>query len=94
MEWAAGQLDTGRGRGVSHPCVNGDVLKATMIGSTITVYLNGVQLLRFTDLGSGSPGIGVFLQRATGLNANYGFSNFTVTDQEAPSGQSRDCAVK
>ena len=33
---------------------------------------------------SGSPGIGVFLQGATGLDADYGFSNFTATDQEVP----------
>jgi hypothetical protein len=74
------------GGSVSHPCVNGDVLKATMIGSTIRVYLNQVQMLQVTDstYKNGSPGIGVFLQGATGLNANYGFSSFTATDNEVP----------
>jgi hypothetical protein len=62
--------------------VNGDVLKATISGSTITVYLNGVQVTQATDttFPNGSPGIGFFLQGANGLNANFGFSNFTATD--------------
>jgi hypothetical protein len=65
--------------------VNGDVLKATISGSTITVYLNGVQVLQANDNTyiSGSPGIGFFLQGANGLNANYGFSNFTASDGSA-----------
>jgi hypothetical protein len=77
---------TSIGGSVPHPCVNGDVLKATMIGSTITVYLNGVQMLQVTDTTykNGSPGIGLFLQGASGLNANYGFSSFTATDNEVP----------
>jgi hypothetical protein len=62
--------------------VNGDVLKATISGSTITAYLNGKQMVQVTDntYTSGSPGMGFFLQGASGLNANYGFSNFTATD--------------
>jgi hypothetical protein len=61
--------------------VNGDVLKATISGSTITAYLNGAQVAQATDttFASGSPGI-VFFQGANGLNANYGFSQFTATD--------------
>ena len=62
--------------------VNGDVLKATISGSTITAYLNGTQIVQVTDNAytRGSPGIGFFLQGASGLNANYGFSSFTATD--------------
>jgi hypothetical protein len=62
--------------------VNGDVLKATISGSTITAYLNGVQVAQAIDttFSGGSPGMGFFLQGAIGLNANYGFSNFTATD--------------
>jgi hypothetical protein len=67
--------------------VNGDVLKATIRGSTITAYLNGAQVVQVTDntYNSGSPGIGFFLQGASGLNANYGFSSFTATDNGSPS---------
>ena len=38
-------------------------------------------MLQVTDntYTSGSPGIGFFLQGASGLMLNYGFSNFTAT---------------
>jgi hypothetical protein len=63
--------------------VNGSVLKATISGNTITAYLNGAQVLQVNDntYTSGSPGIGFFLQGATGLNANYGFSSFSASAQ-------------
>jgi hypothetical protein len=63
--------------------INGSVLKATMIGNTITAYLNGAQVLQVTDntYTSGSPGVGFFLQGATGVNANYGFSSFSASAQ-------------
>jgi hypothetical protein len=62
--------------------VNGNVLKATMIGNTITAYLNSGQVLQVNDntYTSGSPGIGFFLQGASGLNGNYGLSSFTASD--------------
>ncbi|MGC1381896.1 MAG: hypothetical protein WA814_12840 [Candidatus Baltobacteraceae bacterium] len=72
------QLD-GRATG----CADGDVLKATVSGGAeplIAVYKNGKQMFSVRDIGatfaSGSPGIGFFLQGATGLNADYGFSEF------------------
>jgi len=68
-------------RAVAHG-VSGNVLKATINGSTITAYLNGVEVVQATDstYTNGSPGIGFYLRGATGLNANYGFSYFTATD--------------
>jgi hypothetical protein len=73
--------------GVTGHCVNGDVLKATISGTTsttITVYLNGNVVLTATDSGSpfttGNPGMGFFLQGTSGLDANYGFSSFSATD--------------
>ncbi len=71
------------GRGVG--CADGDVLAATVTGSSasvITVYKNGKQMFAVTDADnpftSGSVGIGFFLQGATGLNADYGFSRFSA----------------
>jgi hypothetical protein len=63
-------------------CRNGDVLKATILGNTITVYLNGTQVLQAADntYKNGNPGIGFFLQGASRVNSSYGFSNFTATD--------------
>jgi chitodextrinase len=72
--------------GVTHRCVTGDVIKATVTGTSsalITVYLNGTQVMTATDpnpFNSGNPGVGFFLQGATGLDANYGFSQFSASD--------------
>jgi hypothetical protein len=61
--------------------VNGDVMRATAVGSLISVYRNGTLIGTATDTTypTGSPGIGAFLQGATGVNANYGLSAFSVT---------------
>ena len=62
--------------------ITGDVVKATIVGSTITAYLNGVQKLQFIDstYPSGRPGMGFFLQGAGGVNSDYGFTRFTASD--------------
>jgi hypothetical protein len=76
------QLD-GRSAG---PCVNGDVLKATINGSTITVYRNGAAVFSVNDstYTSGSPGVGLYLQGGdSSLNGNFGFSSFAATDGSA-----------
>ena len=64
-------------------CADGDVLKASIAAkypSVVTVYKNGKEMFSVSDgddpFISGSPGIGFFLQGATGLNADYGFSDF------------------
>ena len=61
----------------------GDVVKASMIGNVITVYINGAQIIRVTDdkFSSGNPGMGFFLDHAKGVNRDYGFSSFMATDQ-------------
>ena len=60
---------------------NGDMLKATIVGSVITVWVNSTQVVQVTDntFGSGSPGIGFFLQNLTGVNTDYGFSSFSAS---------------
>jgi hypothetical protein len=70
---------SGRGVGVN----DGDVLKATMIGDTITVYINGVQKIQTTDstFTSGAPGIGMYLTNGgdpTELD-RYGWRDFTAS---------------
>ena len=61
---------------------NGDTITCTIDGSTITAYINGVQKLQVTDstFSSGNPGIGAFLQNATGVNGDYGFTSFAASD--------------
>jgi hypothetical protein len=61
---------------------NGDTITCTISGSTITAYINGVQKLQVVDstFTSGNPGIGAYLQNATGVNADYGFTSFAASD--------------
>lgn len=69
--------------GAQYGVANNDVVKATMIGNVITVYINGVQIGQVTDntYTSGSPGMGFYLDGATGINANYGFTTFLASDE-------------
>jgi hypothetical protein len=66
----------------SYGAKNGDVIKATANGNTITAYLNGTAVLTATDstYPTGSPGMGFYLQGGSGINRNYGFTNFTASD--------------
>lgn len=70
---------------------DGDTAKATIVGNTITAYINGTQVAQATDTTYDAtwcsthpcnPGIGFYLQNSTGTgnNAHFGFSSFTVTD--------------
>ena len=61
----------------------GDVVKATMIGKVLTVYINGAQMIQLTDdrFASGNPGIGYYLEGATRVMGDFGFSSFTATDR-------------
>jgi len=61
---------------------NGDTIACSISGSTITAYINGVQKLQVVDTtyASGNPGIGAYLQNATGVNADYGFTSFAASD--------------
>jgi len=62
-------------------CAKGDVLKATISGSTITVFKNGAQVLQGTDgtFSTGSPGLG-FYDNTDGNWSDFGFSNYTAWD--------------
>ena len=74
--------------GRSGPGLNdGDVVHATIVGSTITAYINGTQILHVTDstYTSGSPGVGFYLadflpEVAAARNADFGFTSFTASD--------------
>lgn len=66
---------------------NGDVVKATIVGDTLTAYINGVQMAQAIDTvyTSGSPGIGFNFDwidhgLPAGTNSGYGFSDFTASD--------------
>lgn len=69
--------------GARYGVADGDVIKATIVGNRITVYINDVKVNEATDdtFATGSPGMGFFLQGTTGVNADYGFTSFTATDK-------------
>lgn len=69
----------------THHCVNGDVVKLTIVGSTLTAFLNGVQIMTVSDstFTTGSPGIGLFTTGGSGLNGNFGISSATLSDTVA-----------
>jgi len=62
---------------------DGDVVKASMIGTVLTVYINGVQIIQISDdkFPSGNPGIGFFLSGASGVIGDFGFTSFMATDR-------------
>lgn len=74
-----------RAKGPKCGVAEGSAVKATAKSAVITAYINGVQVVQATDstFPDGSPGIGFFLQGATGLNQDYGFTSFTASDDEA-----------
>jgi len=58
---------------------NGDVMCATAIGSTLTLYVNNVQIVQVADTkyAEGSPGMGFYNQGGTlANNSDYGFADF------------------
>lgn len=64
-------------------CANGSTLKATAVGSTLTVFVGGVEVFHVTDstFFSGKPGMGFYIQNGTSAdNAGFGFINFTAQD--------------
>jgi hypothetical protein len=62
-------------------CANGDVLKATITGSTINVYRNGTLMLSANDstFTTGNPGIGFNFGCGSAYN-QFGLTSFTATD--------------
>jgi hypothetical protein len=87
-------------------CAAGDVLGATAVGSTLTLFKNGEAVLSGTDttFADGSPGVGLFLHNQTGIkdfflhnqtgiNENYGFTNFAANDGGALPGANTQTPV-
>jgi chitodextrinase len=62
-------------------CGNGDVLKASIVGNTITVYKNGNQILQGVDstFTTGNPGIGFYDNQDTNWS-DFGFSDFSASN--------------
>jgi hypothetical protein len=71
-------------RGTNYGLKDGDILKASIVGDLITVYINGVEKARAVDasFNTGNPGIGEYFDcnggQGLGSNADFGFSSFTA----------------
>jgi hypothetical protein len=71
-------------RGTNYGLKDGDILKASVVGNVIKVFINGQQKAQATDdtYKTGNPGIGEFLAcdngQGVGSNADYGFSSFSA----------------
>lgn len=76
-------------RGVNYGLKEGDILKASIVGNVITVFINGVEKAQVKDdtYQTGNPGIGTFLScdggRGVGSNRDFGFRNFTARGIDA-----------
>lgn len=76
-------LDSRTGPGLN----NGDQIRATVTGSTLTTYINNVAIYSVNDsvITSGNPGIGLYLQGGTSaLTADYGLTSFTANGGQPP----------
>ena len=61
---------------------DGGTIKATITtangSNAISLYVNGILIVQAKDrtYHTGSPGMGFFLQGATGVNSDYGFTRY------------------
>ena len=70
-------------QGSQYGVADGDVVKATIKGDVIMVYINGMQMVQTRDylFTQGNPGMGFYLEKATGVNNECGFSSFTASSE-------------
>jgi hypothetical protein len=71
--------------GSQYVVTNGSTLRATIVGSTITVYINGTAVLTATDTtySTGNPGIGFDHNGPSSDDAGFGFTSFSATSDAA-----------
>ena len=78
-------------RATNYGLKNGDMIKASIIGNRITVYINGVEKAHAVDdsFKTGNPGIGEYFDcKGVGDNADFGFSSFTARAVEPRTNES------
>ena len=73
-------LPTTSSNSLGRELATGDVLRATIVGTTIRLYVNGLLLGESNDsgLGSGQPGMG-FFTRPGGNSAHLALTRYTAT---------------
>lgn len=65
--------------GIGRELVSGDVVKATIVGNVISMYINGTLVARGTDstFATGQPGI-AFFTRPGGNSAHFGLTSYSI----------------
>lgn len=68
--------------GLNYLCRDGDVIVATIVGTTIKAYINGEQVLEANDasFATGAPGIGFYHEGKQAQNKDFGISSFVAYD--------------
>lgn len=81
--------------GAAYAIADGTILKASVVGSTITMFTNGVAMLQGTDTTwtNGTPGIGFDHNGSAAEDAKFGFTSFTATDAPDPVGPALNVGV-
>lgn len=74
------ELPVANARSLGRPLMTGDIIRGTINGNTIRIYINGVEMGRAVDstFSTGQPGIGFFI-RPRGHQRLLGLSSYTVT---------------
>jgi hypothetical protein len=87
--------------GLTYGVKTGDIVRATIVGSTIKVYINGVQKGQVADstYASGHPGMGMYVQDPSSCGSgisNFGYSSYTAVSSSAaqPAPPPSGCAKK
>ena len=81
-------------RGTNYGLKDEDVLKASVVGNRITVFINGIEKAHAVDdsFPAGNPGIGEYFDcldgKGVGSNADFGFASFTARGSAASSTES------
>jgi hypothetical protein len=61
---------------------SGDTLSASIVGASITLFVNGAEVAHATDaapFATGNPGMGFWRGGACGTRGDYGFTSYTAT---------------
>jgi len=73
-------------KGPDYGVATGDVIRASIVGSTIAAFKNDILLMHVTDttFAGGAPGVGFNLvnelPNCVGTNGDYGFSDFSASE--------------
>jgi len=68
--------------GAEYLCRDGDIITATVVGTTLKAYINARQVLQANDstYATGAPGIGFYHEKTQAQNSDFGISSVIASD--------------